>query len=450
MRTRSRTIDPTLVKFRQVVSPGPVTWADLAFDEAYGGGIEYIEDSDDQHRREKPCTHSFQVQRVCDTDMVDGNVYQLGVWPSQITTSSNMPIRWALGTILLAGHPMSLVRPSITTIDNLTGLDGKLAYVLERMLPHVNDGLSLVNSILELKDLRRMFNFNVLDKVLYGLKREVPGAKHLDRIFDPSGRLKKTITLKDAAGDYLNYNFGWLPFISDILGLVKALKNLDKRVKYLVARAHRVERKHYILPLEDEWDLPPEHVVTTELTPLFGGIPVYDSSHPSYDSKLTLKPGWVYKPRLHATLEYYYTLPNVSETRRKIRAYMDAFGVRLDPAIIWNAIPLSFVIDWVIDVGGFLRRFTPNDLGMQVVVSDASYSLKYHYLGEATLFYPPSSSYFGRNITKTVLQDERRYYERRTWIPNLFASQARLPTGMQYSLGGALIISRRKTRPTRH
>jgi hypothetical protein len=55
------------------------------------------------------------------------------------------------------------------------------------------------------------------------------------------------------------------------------------------------------------------------------------------------------------TIKYSYYLPFVSELQAQMRAYADAFGLTWDPQIIWDAIPFSFVVDWVFDVGGWLN-----------------------------------------------------------------------------------------------
>jgi hypothetical protein len=311
------------------------------------------------------------------------------------------------------------------------------------MLPRVNDGLSLINFILELKDLRRMFDWKSVDKLLYKRLNKMPR-----RVLKP-----EDLTSKDLAGDFLNYQFGWRPFVGDLIAMWKAFRGLSKRLDYLEANAGKLIRRNSSYDIVDGIDLPAWESLYGPIGGVWGGDPIryYGSDLPH----VTQVARWVYKPRLHATLVYHYTLPRVSEIRRKIRGYLDAFGVRLDPSIIWNAIPLSFVVDWVLDVGGFLRRFTPNDLGMEVSVHDASYSLKYHMVSDTNVSSPTDTHGVLPAISsETVCQYTHRYYERVPWIPNLFSVSSQLPSGMQYALGGALGISRerglRQPRVRRH
>lgn len=163
-----------------------------------------------------------------------------------------------------------------------------------------------------------------------------------------------------------------------------------------------------------------------------------------------------YRPRYHATIDYTYSLPDYKSfksMRRTLRGFLDAFGVKFDPSIIWNAIPFSFVVDWVVDVGGWLRQFSTNDLGLQVVVHSASHSVKYAQVSQSTARFPVVkpvgfSATLLHYIENIAIADvERTYYERRIWdIPTVFKPGVSIPGLMQWTLGGALGTSREKRR----
>jgi hypothetical protein len=59
----------------------------------------------------------------------------------------------------------------------------------------------------------------------------------------------------------------------------------------------------------------------------------------------------------YAQIEYSYTYTRFQEKYASILGYLDYFGVNLNLAILWNAIPWSFVVDWVIGVSRFLDQF---------------------------------------------------------------------------------------------
>jgi hypothetical protein len=153
----------------------------------------------------------------------------------------------------------------------------------------------------------------------------------------------------------------------------------------------------------------------------------------------------------HATMRYTYVAPGTLGILQKIDAWTDAFGVRLDASIIWNAIPFSFIVDWVVDVSGFLRRFSVNNLGLQVTVEDFCSSLKYKAVGEryvqiARNGFPNTEAnrlYFGTPIL--IMVGSNAYYERRAGIPNLYSAlkTSGLSTS-EASLGAALLFASRR------
>jgi hypothetical protein len=51
-------------------------------------------------------------------------------------------------------------------------------------------------------------------------------------------------------------------------------------------------------------------------------------------------------------------------------------GFELNPRIIWDAIPFSFVVDWFFNVGGFLARYKVDALELPIVLVDSFVSYK--------------------------------------------------------------------------
>lgn len=325
----------------------------------------------------------------------------------------------------------------------------------EHMMPKVNDGLSLVNFILELKDLRRMFDFKTLERELrYGYRKFGILSSSISKRQAGRNRWEE---LKNAANDFLNYSFGWKPFLGDLSKMYKALSGLDTRLSYLERNQGRALTRHYVKTL----DVPEMPCSTRDF---LTDIDMYNlfwtgGAHNTYGAKASVyrKDTYEYQPRYHATINYSYSLPNYgvwTSIRRKIRGFLDALGVRLDPSIVWNAIPYSFVVDWVVDVGSWLRQFSPNDLGLEVVINDASHSVKYQQVSQFTASLPVLTPEVGTDprttshyIEDIALSDvTRAYYERKRWNPSLLFAGVSFPTLMQWSLGGALAITQNRRR----
>jgi len=105
---------------------------------------------------------------------------------------------------------------------------------------------------------------------------------------------------------------------------------------------------------------------------------------------------------------------------------LDTLGVKPDPSIIWNAIPFTFLIDWVIDVGGFLRRFSTDNLGLKTVVHDFCSSHKSVTTRSIRLkaYYGPSWNNWESPNSPVVTNVTKRRYIRRKSIPSLTAALA--------------------------
>jgi hypothetical protein len=57
-------------------------------------------------------------------------------------------------------------------------------------------------------------------------------------------------------------------------------------------------------------------------------------------------------------------------------ALLDVLGVNLNPQIIWNALPWSFVVDWVIRVNKWLDNFKVSNLEPTTYIHQYCWSSK--------------------------------------------------------------------------
>lgn len=290
-------------------------------------------------------------------------------------------------------------QPSLPTLASID-VASLARRALLAMTPKVNDGISGINFLLELRDLRRMV-----------------------QIWD--NRLSK---LRNLAGGHLNYAFGWAPFLGDIRDIYKGLKNLRTRVRWLLSNQGRVLKKRYkrILPGYADSEV---NAFAPNLQANLGGTLVY-----------RLKWSWVVKPTYHATLIYRYTMPKLGEIEAQIDAFFNTLGVRWDPSIVWNAIRFSFVIDWFTGFGPWLRTFTPEDLGIQTEIVDFCHSVKSHRQADVHLQHPrlPVSALKNEFI---VASSYRYRYERARFTPSLRDLYAGLASLSQLTLGASLIIA---------
>jgi len=236
-------------------------------------------------------------------------------------------------------------------------IDEFVSVAFKGMLPGIvpSGGISLVNSIIELKD------FHSLPRTVQRLKGVIP---LVGRLFKSSYSKKKTLRqlLRAGADSYLQAQFNILPLLSDIANTNSAIRSAMMQLKELQKRAGQPQKRHFRRILGQYAD---EHKTCT-----------YNTNSYVKGTKLTYGRHVTYTDRLlSATLEYSYSLPSMPDELARLGAYLDALGVNLNPRIIWNAIPWSFVIDWVVNVNSWLDNWRSRNIEPVVDIHGACYSI---------------------------------------------------------------------------
>jgi len=78
----------------------------------------------------------------------------------------------------------------------------------------------------------------------------------------------------------------------------------------------------------------------------------------------------------HAQLQYIAKYTKVQRENALLFSRLDDLGVNLNPAIIWNAIPWSFVVDWIVNVQSLLDKFAIGFMDPEVQILQYSYSIR--------------------------------------------------------------------------
>jgi hypothetical protein len=245
--------------------------------------------------------------------------------------------------------------------DQLGELNSK---ALKVMLPRIKAELSLVNSLIELKD------FKTLPHSYSTFKKAV---SNVTALFTESRRRYASLRtiLKGPADGWLQSKFNVLPLLSDITGVRTALSQLERRLNDLVTRSGRVQRRHFTFSWDEfggvkEW----------EISPAYWPVRIQDGCH-NQVVQYYLRRLPVYDPSVyHAQIEYNYNFTQYQLEHARVLALLDYLGVNFDPSIIWNAIPWSFVVDWVLSVGRYLENFKVLNMAPKINILRYMWSVK--------------------------------------------------------------------------
>lgn len=288
------------------------------------------------------------------------------------------------------------------------------------LLPGIRPRLSLLNSLYELKD------FKSLPRTL----------RRISELPKQANRTLRRI-LGGTADGYLQAQFNVMPLLSDIAGFRNALKQFRSDVSKLVLNEGKrsVSRIQYDL-VGAQLPANKQEVSESQWRSQFGNTP--DDLIGTCKAIRTTSYG---SSLFKAQLEYQYTLPGWQRENAAILGLLDALGVNLNPSIIWNAIPWSFVVDWVVGISQYLDNFKRRNLEPVTVIHrwcwSTSYDRTVSVSKEIGLGGPKPS---GSIPVSTVAETS---YKRSTQSPDIYA--AITSSGLspkEISLGAAIIGSR--------
>jgi hypothetical protein len=183
-------------------------------------------------------------------------------------------------------------------------------------------------------------------------KPSFSGLNALYELKDIPSMLRQRLThnhLKDIGSYYLALKFGWEPLLNDIRNFVRTQRNAQKRIKQLLRDNGKPVRRGIVLH-EDSTSTYAEGQSYGALRPTIN-TGFYQGYTPTFKSTFT------HTERIWARGRFRYWLPggprDVVWTRKMLARI---FGFQPSPAVVWNAMPWTWLIDWFADVGSMLEN----------------------------------------------------------------------------------------------
>jgi len=165
---------------------------------------------------------------------------------------------------------------------------------------------------------------------------------------------------KKAADHFLNHEFGWLPFLSD-LGKFKSA--FDNTAAYMSRMGHgngqwKVYRRTLVdetawhtIHEGDEWVVNPENNFMT--SHLCGGQPPKLKVSERISTLITSSGSFKWFKPDHDMTSAGYNGPLATLGRQ-----MTMYGARISPSNVWRSTPWTWLIDWGLNVGQNIDRVT--------------------------------------------------------------------------------------------
>jgi hypothetical protein len=170
-------------------------------------------------------------------------------------------------------------------------------------------------------------------------------------------------SLKKGSKEFLNWEFGWKPLISDLKKWIYAARNGDKIMDQYLRDSGRRVRRHYSFPVTE----------TVEEVSFVGTpqpaivLPIWQGGN----SQFTVVHRMVTKRRrwFSGAFTYYVDVdPDVRKTwKGHLQRLQKLYGVKITPDVVWNLAPWSWAVDWFTNTGDVvtnLSRFGDDSLTM--------------------------------------------------------------------------------------
>jgi len=227
--------------------------------------------------------------------------------------------------------------------------------------------------------------------VFLGELRDFPGMiRQTERFFFnlmKSGKAlsRKNVSIREALGhlsnpvtaaeDYLNLQFGWVPFVRDLEAFVKTGKNLDVRVAQLKRNNMGKQVKRSRVLRGWNYSTLAEATVNNSLSPMMTPSVhsfLYDTG--SACSTRTRTVEHYGKVWFKATYSYYS--PEIASMPDwYLKA--DILGLRLDPAVIYQLTPWSWLADWFTTMGPLVTNAV--EFARHHIVMHHGYTMQHAY-----------------------------------------------------------------------
>jgi len=169
--------------------------------------------------------------------------------------------------------------------------------------------------------------------------------------------------------EYLNYEFGWKPFISDLRSIANLILTAEKQLRNFENNSGKLVRRRY--------EFPPDVSFSPEVKlNLVGSDPwINPSSDALYRRGVTPTGQVFYLDRIERRQwfsgAFTYYLPPADSLRNGIARYViearKLLGLSLTPDNVWALTPWSWAVDWFSDVHELLNNWTNWAIDNQVL-----------------------------------------------------------------------------------
>ncbi len=164
---------------------------------------------------------------------------------------------------------------------------------------------------------------------------------------------------KNLGSEYLNIQFGWDPFVSDIRAAASAAKETIQLLRQYEQNRGRAVRRRYEFPTV----VSDQSFSMGSKTP---SPPISSAFYDTYNGTLVRRETSTHNVWFSGAFTYYVTPGMNASDLAKYEAAADRLlGSRLTPELVWNLTPWTWLTDWFVGIGDFITN-------LQAMILDGS------------------------------------------------------------------------------
>jgi len=203
------------------------------------------------------------------------------------------------------------------------------------------------------------------------IPREFSVGNFLYELRDIKGMIPKieSSISRTASSNFLAFEFGVKPFVGDLGKMLTLMETVSKRLKHLRDTAGKEVDLYFARKVEEPAGPTTFTIMQgADLDPYSYGGAAWKFRRVSYKGKFT------------ASSKLIQNLEGLSDMSSSVKAYAAGLGLNNPIAIVWEAIPYSFVIDWFFKVGNLLDTLAVQPFGGEWSLRNTVSSFKDEYL----------------------------------------------------------------------
>jgi len=279
--------------------------------------------------------------------------------------------------------------------------------------------------------------------------RDVPETLHTtasglkDLYLTLGGKAKGTIMSlpKKASDQFVNHQFGWLPFVKDVRDMYNLIANYENHLD----KAERQNDKWYRRTFSEEAvtsETLVYNVTRPKSSPLFSTYLNPSLGSNTCDSvtlqvrRQTMTRIWYEGEFKRYDVEFDKRVP-MNDNIRAGLGFLSLAGAKINPVLIWKVTPWSWAVDWFANVGDNIQL--AQDIATDQVVSKYMYLMRESY---DRYEYKSTHVYPNTTITTTSYQEVRVKRRIAADSPFGFSMSPGGLSGIQIAILAALGISK--------